>query len=717
MAKRKKSVTQSKQATTSGRTASRASADDWSLARHISWWALLAMVFLTPIAISNLSFIGVRMPLSYDQFDIIKVFLQRVFGLVAIAAWTWDVMMRGGRIRRTPVEWLMLAFFAWVAMSALLSIHPPTAIFGKYRRFEGLLSFLNYGVAYFVTLQLADTPARIKRLAQSLFWSGVIVGSYGLMQALGRDILQWGQLPFEVNRSFSTYGNPDLLGGFLMFGTFVSLGLALAESNLWWRGAYWFGFLVNSAVIITAFTRSAWVGAVPGFIFIAIFAFRQRAPWKLEDWVFSGSAAAVVTAFVVRSLSSQDAVMNFAARVKSIFEFDQGSAKTRFQIWDAAWTAVKDRPLFGFGADTFRLVFPRYKPVEYVKDAGYLSVADNVHNYPLQLAAGIGIPGMLMLYGIFGWVGVRSFRTVWTRDDDRNRLVIAGFWAACAAYVTHLLFGLSVTGSSFLLWVSMAVVLSPTAASVRVKSASWGPALAGVVSVLAIIGIVFQFVYMQADKSYLMARIGAQGADRTAFAQRAVKLNPWNDMYRAEVGLALTDEAIAAINAANSAEDENRDALRAQAQEAFNRAEASLRDTIAFVPWEYDNYVFLTNLYNMGGQFFDPAYYQKAIEIGEQGRDEIEPFGPAVRFQLARAYAGVGRIDDAIRDLRISHDMDPAYHEVTTFLADLYVRTGDIASAIAVLEATESWSPGKPGIADKLAELRSAPSTEASPSP
>lgn len=683
--------------------------EKWGAGRTIAWWSLLLLVFFTPIAISNLTFLGIRFPLSYDQFDIIKVVFQRVLGLVALAAWSWEILVKGGKVRRTPVEWLILAFLLWVSVSAALSIHPSTAIFGKYRRFEGLLSFLNYAVIYFLTLQMADRPSRIKQIAQALFWSGIFVGGYGLMQAFGKDILQWGTLPFEVNRSFSTYGNPDLLGGFLMFGTFVSLGLALAESNLWMRGLYWLGFLMNSAVIITAFTRSAWVGSLAGFFFIILFAIRQKAPWKTEDWVFSGTAGAAVVYFIARSLSSDNPVMNFTARVKSIFEFGQGSAKTRFEIWEAAINAIKARPLFGFGADTFRLVFPKYKPVEYVKDAGYLSVADNVHNYPLQLAAGIGVPGMLMFYGICGWVAVRSWSLVWTRDN-KNRMIYAGFWAACAAYVVHLMFGLSVTGSSFLLWMSMGVLMAPTAAATEVSPAKWssnaklaGMFGAGAIAVLAVMGIAYQFRFMAADKAYLMSRIGTQGAERTQYAEKAVRLNPWNDMYRAEVGLALTDEALGAINGASSGDQ----AAFATAKQAFSRAEASLLETIEFVQWEYDNYVFLTNLYNLGGQFIDVSYNQKAVEIGRKGM-EVEPFGPAVRYQLARALQATGQTDEAIRLLEETLKMDPAYVEVATMLADIYQGRGELDKAVAALKQTEEWSPGQAGVADRIRSLEAS---------
>ena len=107
--------------------------------------------------------------------------------------------------------------------------------------------------------------------------------------------------------------------------------------------------------------------------------------------------------------------MNVGKRVASIFQFGGGSGQTRTEIWQAAVAAIKERPITGWGADTFSLVFPKFKPVAYVEHAGYNGRADNAHDYPLQLAAGLGIPGMAMLYGIFLWAAVRSWRTVFGR--------------------------------------------------------------------------------------------------------------------------------------------------------------------------------------------------------------------------------------------------------------------------------------------------------------
>jgi len=686
MAKRKPSS-----ASSAGVGSAAVGRDDWSKFRQISWWALLAMVFITPVVISNWSILGFDTPITYDQFDIIKLFVQRVLGLVALGAWVWDMALRGGKIRHTPIDWLILALLAWMTISTVFSIHPPTAFFGKYRRFEGLLSFINYAVIYFLVVQMADKPSRIRQLAQSLFWSGIVVAGYGVMQSLGADPLQWGQLPFEVNRAFSTYGNPDLLGGFLMFSIFISLGLALAEPRVNWRMVYWAGFLLNVWCVIAAFTRSAWVGTAVGLFFIVLFAVRQRAPWGVVDWGFSAAVAAVASVVIGRSLSNPNEVMNFGKRIASIFKFTEGSAATRFQIWGSAWRAIQDRPIFGFGPDTFRLLFPRYKPVEYVASAGYLSVADNVHNYPLQLATGIGIPGMIGFYGIVGWAAVRSWPLVFVKHNDANRVVLGGIWAACAAYVVHLFFGLSVTGSSFLLWTFMAVLVAPTAASIEFRRPSWSVAAAVACSALVVFGIGYQVVHIAADNAYLQSRITAEGAQRTELARSAARLNPFNDIYRAEVGVAATDEFIAALNEGAS---------RSEAEAVFRTAEAALRDTIEFVPAEYDNYVFLSNLYNIAADVFDPSFREQAVQVGLEGV-AVERYGPAIRLQLARAYTGQERYALAESHLAYAVKMDPAYAQAAVELARVYVLQDKTDEAMALLRRY----PGSPEAVAELQEL------------
>ena len=700
MARAAKKNTATVRAAKAGRT------DDMSLAQRISWYSLLAMVFLVPVVMSNWTWLGFKLPISYDQFDITKVLFQRVLSLIALGAWGWDLFKRGGKIRRTPIDWLILGFLGWVAISAVLSISPATAFFGKYRRFEGLLSFINYAVIYFLVLQFADRPSRIRALAESLFWSGFVVAGYGFLQSIGRDPIDWHALPFEKFRPFSTYGNPDLLGGFLMFSIPIALAMALAEENMWVRLVYWIGFGVNAYVWIVSFTRGAWIGGAVGIALMAVVAWRHSYKIDPVDLVPVGATVVGGGAAIYKSLSNPNEVMNFGARFASIFKTGEGSGLTRTEIWTAAIRAITNSPMrfvFGYGADTFRLVFPKFKPVEYTRDAGYLSVADNVHDYPLQLATGIGVVGVALMYSIFVWAAARSAKLVFTKSNDRNRLILGGFWVAAAAYLVQLLFGLSVTGNTFLLWVCIGVVLAPTATFVEVKAPEWGLAAGATLLVLASLGVGYQFVLMAADYQYLIANVGSTGTARTAASLEAAKLNPFNDMYRSQVGMAYRGELVDLANAAVQAQQSGQPITQfmPQMQQKFDASVAALQDTIAFVPDEYDNYVFIASVYNIGGSLLSPSYYDEAILWAKKGVT-VEPFGPAIRVEYSRALIGKGQRDEAIKQLETAWGMDHAYVDAGEILADQYKQAGRVTDAIDVLKQLQAVNPTDTTIAPLL---------------
>jgi len=772
-------VTGSGSAAQSRASAERA-AQSMDLWDRIAWTCLHALVVLVPIAMSNWGpFSADGVPFTFDQFDIMKVFVQRGLVLVALGAWGIGLLLRGGKVRFTRVEWAVLAFIAWVVLTSVLSVHPPTAIFGKYRRFEGLVSFVTYAAAFFVALQYADRQTRIRSLARTLAIGGFLVAAYGALQVVGSaslgvarilqpvslilalaiaaaclavafshigldrevrlalllgagfafvggvilyaglgdniafavgrgldvvtlDPVRWGQLPFETNRAFSTFGNPDLLGGYLIFPWAVTLGLALSERSRTWRGIYWAFTVLNAFVGITSYVRGAWIGATVSLILFVIAYRRARAGSDMRlqtlDWGFIGTAGAVAVAAIAASSVRPDAVRNVLARVVSIFEFDQGSALTRFQIWEAALAAVAERPIFGWGADTFRLLFPMFKPAEYVQAAGYLSVADNVHNYPLQLATGIGIPGALLLYGLIAWALVSSVGEVFARGKGPERLVLAGFWAAVAGYVVHLLFGLSVTGSTIFLWLSIGILLSPGAHTRTLAAPSWRTPAAAAILALVLLGTVLNVRFIVADNHYLQGRVLNRGVTSVPEIERAIELNPYNDMYRLELGSAWQAAFQQEAEAYASSGDQ---AQLLQAMQYLERAEQAYRDMIDYVPEEYDTYVFFTNLYNQAAAYIDPAYAEKAIEIGKRGI-EVEEYGPAVRVQVAVAYSSQGQFEEALAELEVATALDSRYVQAWLLMAETYRQMERPEDARAAYEHVLTRSPDN---ADALAGI------------
>ncbi len=672
--------------------------------QKVAWIALHVLVFAVPLAISNANWLaqapfnitGFGLPLTYDQFDIVKVVIMRACALVGIGAWGFEFFVRGGRLRRTKADWLVVGFLGWVLVTSFTSISMATAFFGKYRRFEGFWSFLTYAVVFFLVVQLADRPGRIRSLAHTLVVSGALVSFYGVLQFFGKDPISWGStLPFEFQRAFSTFGNPDLLGGYLIFPLVLSLALALSDKRVLWRAVYWGVFVMTAFCWGASFVRGAWIGGAIGLIVLVAGAVVARVPWGAVDWSASGVVALAGGGFIARSLSSSNDVLNIWARIQSIFVFNEGSARTRFEIWSAAVQAVKERPIQGFGADTFRLVFPHTKPLAYVKDAGYLSVADNVHDYPLQLAAGIGIVGFALLYGLFGWVLYLGAPAAFAKGKGAERLIITAFWAAALGYIVHLMFGLSVTGSTVFLWLSLGLVLAPTARAVEVTPKRWGPAVGIALAAVVMAASVYNIVYIVADNYYLRAQFPSAGEDAVKLNMTAISLNPFNDMYRSQLGQTYNRQMLQWIQQARTEQQQNTDpaASLAQAQTSFRLAERAFLDAIAFVPAEYDNYVFLAALYNQAGSYFDPKFFEQAVKTGDDGI-KAEPFGPAVRFQKALALYNLGRVPEVIKLLEETVKMDPNYTDPMIVLADAYKRAGELDKARAQYQAVLAVATG-----------------------
>jgi cytochrome c-type biogenesis protein CcmH/NrfG len=342
-----------------------------------------------------------------------------------------------------------------------------------------------------------------------------------------------------------------------------------------------------------------------------------------------------------------------------------------------------------------------------VEHAGYKAVADNAHDYPLQLAAGVGIAGAVMLYGVFIWAAVRSWRTVFARAREPGAVVLGAFWAAAAGYLLHLLAGVSVTGSTFLLWVALGVVLVPTAHERQVRPPRWGaPAAVLTVALLGLcIGV--QFLPLAADNAYVRSLNAGAGPERTELARRAARLNPWNGDYRAAVGLAYEAEVRLNLKAGIEAERAGLDTvpyLTAMREKAA-QAESAFRDAIAFAPDEIDYYVMLADLFNLAGGVLDEDLYDQAAAVAREGI-AMAPHDPLIRVQLARALLKTGKTHEGVQELEETLGMDPANGEAALLLAVTLEEMGRPDEALKALEAAEARRPGQPGVAEAIARLR-----------
>ncbi|RJQ51967.1 MAG: hypothetical protein C4521_11285 [Actinobacteria bacterium] len=640
---------------------------------------------------------------TFDQFDMPKVVTLRLVTLLLMGLWgTRFLLSRKIDIRRTPLDWLALAFIVWVTLSTVFSVHVPTALLGKYRRYEGYISLVNYAVVFFIAVQTLRDYARLVSISKTMVLTGAAVGAYGIAQAFGKDFLQWGQLPFDQFRAFSTYGNPDLLVGYLGFLVPVGIGLFLIVEDKWESAGYGLSTVIVLTSMLLTFSRSAWVGLFFAFIYMGVLLWRQGMVTRPRVLAMVACILVIAGALTVYTFNSPNQVTSLYARTMSLLNPNEGSAGTRLDIWQSAVNATldtKDRPwynpLLGFGPDTFRLVFPKYKTASYVTKAGYRSVADNVHNYPLQLASGVGIVG-LALFGalvLFGLYKAGRFSLAREEDGPDERILIGSFVAAAITYAGHLVFGLSVTGTTIFLWLAFAAYMMPLA---RVKELEWKPSSAvmrvlglGVLMLAVVAGLFLNNRFFQADRANLRSyQFQSMSLDQALAAEtEALRLNPYWDAYRAQKAMLLLNDA-----------ETSRD------RESLEKAIDFLRESIERTPREYDNYLFLANAYSMAARLIDRRYEgsmqdlayeeraygvddpanvpQTALGVALYALKNVEPNAPSAMVQAALSSMSLQNRVKALELMQRATRMDPNYAEAFYHLGGLYESMGKKEAAL-----------------------------------
>ncbi|HLN13755.1 MAG TPA: hypothetical protein VK587_11215, partial [bacterium] len=223
------------------------------LAASRSDWAALAavavIVGVVPLVVD---------PHWYDRYYWPKVELFYAATALGAVALLW----RGrtdwlGRLR-SPVGYALLAWLAALTVSTLASIDPATSLVGDDYRYEGLVTWLAYGVAAAVTGAALVTAARVRAVIAVALGGAVVMSVLALLQ-------YWGARPVALDferagslRVFGTVGNPIALGAYLVLLLPIAVSLYAAEERPEWCQLWGAVVVLLYAGLLASLARGAW---------------------------------------------------------------------------------------------------------------------------------------------------------------------------------------------------------------------------------------------------------------------------------------------------------------------------------------------------------------------------------------------------------------------------------------------------------------------------
>lgn len=631
------------------------------------WLILLAVPFAVPVAFSWFSFLGIQLRFTADVFDTPKLMMlaMLVAGLAGLHSYT--SIRDGAQPRFNPVFWLAIGLLGWSLVSATFGVSPSYGVFGSYSNHLGLVSLVLFVALAYYAMQYVKSPDRARDLAFSAVLGGAFVALYGLMQVARLDAIPWQNLPsFYFERGWSTIGNPNTYGGFLVAPLVMAPAVALSQSSKLYRSIAWGCFVVIAAGWLMAFSRGAWLAGFVGLALLGYFVWRNRPAFDRVD--AAGVGSALVLAAGALALKWDSVMARFADMTGSA---GAAAGSGRLALWESVWNGVGARWLLGYGPDSVRFAFFTGRVDNPQALGGVHMLADDAHNIVLTLAATIGIPGMLIATALVAAVVVRGLKTVASTRSGTTRLGLVAWYCGLIAYIGFLLTGPMTIAGETILWMAIGVLLAARARSMDITQLFVKVSASVAISLVALAFVASGLTYA-ADGRYLAAR--TQELDARSSLSKALQLTPWQLKYRLYEAEYVSGQAITAVKSGAPS-----------AQASVQQAQQVFEALIADHPWEYDALVQYADMLNETGRVTGRTGAQRALEVAQSAM-AVQPNGVHAKTQAAAALIALGRPQEAVDLLSAEWNKDPAYAEGAVRYAQALKFVGRTGEAVKVAD-------------------------------
>ena len=349
-----------------------------SFARKAIWWWLPLLYLL----ISDTFYLR-----TYDSAQV-KITLLQMGGIGMLGLWVSLLVMEGRRAFRKEDFILLAPFFAYLLYVIVSFFHAPY-------RGPSVDDFVRYTLYMSVTLIVIRefTTEAVDRLTKVLIVAAYIAILYGVVQFLdtrffppkdqgpGLDpfIWRWAFGP----RVFSTYGNPNFFGNFL-----VLILPIIVTQYLKRRSVILLPLIAMDLLCLYATgTKGAFLGfGISAFLFSVFYGyFFLRERLRISRGLFVGLASIIpISAFFVIYLLGNTLSYSF-----------------RINTWLSTWEMVESRPLTGLGVGSFKVIYPAYRRPEIFHIEGkHNTETDHAEEEHLEQWMDNGLIGM----GLYLWM-------------------------------------------------------------------------------------------------------------------------------------------------------------------------------------------------------------------------------------------------------------------------------------------------------------------------
>jgi putative inorganic carbon (HCO3(-)) transporter len=413
--------------------------------RSNTWWGqafqnhfialVLAMVVIVPLFASPAD----------SHLSGVAVLAFEAFALLLAVTLLWRAQWNVGReqIKTFLTTGANAPVLLLLALAVVSCAFAPNKIFAVQETVK-----LAAGVLlYFVVAYQFRQSKHLLMLVDTLIFLAIAVSFLTMAQYTLGDTVLGGE------RGTMLFGNQQPLGSLLMILLPIVAVVALTEAQLSRRQlAAQAASVMTVGGLLLAHTRSGWLGAFAGMVVLGVLVAysAQARKARAERKAASNGLAmqkhkfvlplmlVIVTMGFVATLNLQNSGIFERAATVTQTATDQ-SWQGRLHAWSGIVRMIEARPLTGWGVGQFPLYQHDFTGVGASTNAlttfaARGSLAEQAHNYYLQTAADLGLPGLLLFLSILGAFFYQGVRRIGKMDAGIRRTLLIGSIGAVVAF-------------------------------------------------------------------------------------------------------------------------------------------------------------------------------------------------------------------------------------------------------------------------------------------
>ncbi|MDP6522988.1 MAG: O-antigen ligase family protein [Kiritimatiellia bacterium] len=226
----------------------------------------------------------------------------------------------------------------------------------------------------------------------------------------------------EVIAVGATFGNRNVLGGFLSLAVPVAFGLLLHDSG--WKLKTWYAAILAVSCIVLL-SGASYLALLLAFAIVSALTSKRA-------FLIFAIVAVIGSCFVLPRLPRDNGVALYDSI--SLYNETEPDVSRRYPEWQAACEMIRENPLMGVGAGNYQRNIGRYYGI-IPSPAG--KAEPDTQNLYLVMGSSIGLPGLVCFIGLLLLFAGRAARRYFVAGDAFEKGLSVALLGALIAYMVN----------------------------------------------------------------------------------------------------------------------------------------------------------------------------------------------------------------------------------------------------------------------------------------